>query len=1125
MKNKSFALFLPALLLLLSFQSSPARAQGTAFTYNGRLNDAGSPASGIYDLQFAVCDAVTNGNYIGVVTNSATGVTNGLFITTIDFGAGIFTGSNYWLEVAARTNGGGGFTTLSPRQPITPTPYAIYSANAANATTAGSASSVAAANISGTVQLTQLPGTILTNGSSGVTLNGTLSGNGAGITGVNLLNLNTYGAIGLTTNIIYYTNFYSSGLFMLASSPAVGSDPQSVCVADVNGDGKLDLICANYVVGTLSVLTNNGSGGFVTSGTYYAGGGPNYVCAADVNGDGKADLICANVGAGTLTVLTNDGSGGFVTSGTYSVPGLAVAVCAADVNGDGKLDLICASVQSETLTVLTNDGSGGFVTSGVYTVGTYPQSVYAADVNGDGKLDLISANYFDNTLTVLTNNGSGGFVTSGTYAVGSGPYSFCPADVNGDGKVDLISANQFANTLTVLTNNGSGGFVTSGTYAVGSEPKSVCAADVNGDGKMDLISANFNDNTLTVLTNNGSGSFVTSGIYAVGSEPESVCAADVNGDGKADLISANIGNNTLTVLTNILVLMASTNIYSTNYPGNFTGNFTGNGSALTSLNASQISSGTFTGVNTFVTTNLIIGGSVANPALTLIGGGGSGSAVAVNLNTYVVGTNPPSSQILATDDGDFGNTLDFLTKADGSISNALVSRLHISDNGNVGIGTTNPATALQVAGTVTAAAFSGDGGGLANLNASQLSGGTVPLAQLPRIIITNGSSGVTVNGTFSGDGSGLTNLNYNYLVNPPVIPSTNGFVMASVTNGLATTSFVLSQGYLTSANGGKAALATNVVSGIAITNAFVTNSVFAGDGGGLTNLNGAKLTGQISLTSLPSAIVTNTQTGVTLTGTFTGNGSGLTSLPSNVAMLSSNQTFTGVNTFTATNLVISNSVAGPTLTFFGHGGSGATVAINLNTYLIGTNPPSSQILATDDGSFGNMLDFMTKTDLNVTNGLASRLHIAGNGYVGIGTNAPAYPLEMSSGAYCSVAGVWTSVSDRNAKENFTTIQPEDVLARVVAMPITQWKYKIEPNSIKHIGPVAQDFHAAFGLGDSDRAIGSIDEDGVALAAIQGLNQKLEEQHAENAKLKEQNESLEKRLKELEQTVQSLAEKK
>lgn len=93
----------------------------------------------------------------------------------------------------------------------------------------------------------------------------------------------------------------------------------------------------------------------------------------------------------------------------------------------------------------------------------------------------------------------------------------------------------------------------------------------------------------------------------------------------------------------------------------------------------------------------------------------------------------------------------------------------------------------------------------------------------------------------------------------------------------------------------------------------------------------------------------------------------------------------------------------------------------------------------------------------------------------------------------------------------------DVLAKVAALPITQWKYKIEPDAVKHIGPVAQDFHAAFGLGDNDRTIGTVDESGVALAAIQGLNQKVDEQlKAKDAEIRD----LKARLEKLEQVLET-----
>ena len=144
MKTKIQNLFLMLALLALStlnLQLSSVFAQTTAFTYQGRLNVNGSPANGLYDLRFTVCDALTNGSIIaGPLTNSATGVTNGLFAITLDFGSNAFTGPDRWLQLDVRTNGNGMFTNLSPRQPITPVPYALHAqtSSGTNGTLTGS---------------------------------------------------------------------------------------------------------------------------------------------------------------------------------------------------------------------------------------------------------------------------------------------------------------------------------------------------------------------------------------------------------------------------------------------------------------------------------------------------------------------------------------------------------------------------------------------------------------------------------------------------------------------------------------------------------------------------------------------------------------------------------------------------------------------------------------------------------------------------------------------------------------------------------------------------------------------------------------------------------------------------
>jgi hypothetical protein len=140
-----------------------ANGQDSAFTYQGRLDDGAGPATGIYDLRFAIYDLADAGTSVaGPVTNSAVAVTNGLFTTTLDFGAGVFNGAERWLEIGVRAYEGGAFTILSPRQPIAATPYAIR-----------------AANFSGPVAASQLTGTISTNNIGAGTITSTMLAAGA----------------------------------------------------------------------------------------------------------------------------------------------------------------------------------------------------------------------------------------------------------------------------------------------------------------------------------------------------------------------------------------------------------------------------------------------------------------------------------------------------------------------------------------------------------------------------------------------------------------------------------------------------------------------------------------------------------------------------------------------------------------------------------------------------------------------------------------------------------------------------------------------------------------------------------------------------------------------------------
>ncbi len=187
------------LLLLLALNPQLSTwAQGTAFTYHGRLASGTNVANGRYDLVFTLFSVNSGGvpGVAGPITNAAVGVTNGLFTTTLDFGAN-FPGADRWLETAVRTNGTGAFTTLNPRQQLTPTPYAIT-----------------ASNLTGTVPATGLAGTY----SSAVTFNNpanSYSGSGAGLTGLNASQLSSGGVpgaalVGTYPNAVTFNNAANS---------------------------------------------------------------------------------------------------------------------------------------------------------------------------------------------------------------------------------------------------------------------------------------------------------------------------------------------------------------------------------------------------------------------------------------------------------------------------------------------------------------------------------------------------------------------------------------------------------------------------------------------------------------------------------------------------------------------------------------------------------------------------------------------------------------------------------------------------------------------------------------------------------------------------------------------------
>ena len=138
-----------------------------------------------------------------------------------------------------------------------------------------------------------------------------------------------------------------------------------------------------------------------------------------------------------------------------------------------------------------------------------------------------------------------------------------------------------------------------------------------------------------------------------------------------------------------------------------------------------------------------------------------------------------------------------------------------------------------------------------------------------------------------------------------------------------------------------------------------------------------------------------------------------------------------------------------------------------------------------------------------------------NGFIGIGKFFPSNIIDVANGAYLSAGGTWTSVSDVNRKTDFEPVDVGDILDRVAALPITKWSYTAEPG-VKHIGPTAQDFHAAFGVGVNDVSLSQIDPDGVALAAIQALAGQMTEIRTQDSEVREEVSVFRTRVSELEE---------
>jgi hypothetical protein len=337
--------------------------------------------------------------------------------------------------------------------------------------------------------------------------------------------------------------------FAPAVSYLVGDHPSGLAIADLNGDGNLDVAASRtqaLSTANISVLLGLGDGTLAPAVQYGSKEfNPAAIAIGDVNIDGKPDIAVPHPGngpSGIVSVLLGVGDGTFAEAVRGFGRTGPEAIAIADVNHDGIPEIATANAGADNVSIF-DWLEGDVVFLGDTEVGHNPRAIAMAPVSGPGSMHVITANTEGNDVTVSTHEGTN------TFAVGAHPRALGVADLNGDSKLDLAVANESDGSVSTLLGAGDATFAPARSFAVPGSPRALAIGELNGDAIPDAAVANGNSGKVFVLEGDGSGGLGTSRPYSAGSGvAHAIGIGDLNHDGRRDIVTANVESGTVVVL-------------------------------------------------------------------------------------------------------------------------------------------------------------------------------------------------------------------------------------------------------------------------------------------------------------------------------------------------------------------------------------------------------------------------------------------------------------------------------------------------------------------------------------------------------------------------------------------------